>query len=139
MSKAPTPREAAQIRLSYPPGTRIELELMVDAYAVPPGTRGTVDHVDDAGTIHVRWDCGSGLGIAYGEDSCRKLTEAELAEEADIKNELKKYKNLPEHEYNKKYTELLKSLKKSFTKKCVKKSWVKTTIKIFFIFRVSKN
>ena len=55
MSKAPTPREAAQIRLSYPPGTRIELELMVDAYAVPPGTRGTVDHVDDMGNVHTKW------------------------------------------------------------------------------------
>ena len=53
MSKAPTPREAAQIRLNYPPGTRIELELMVDAYAVPPGTRGTVDHVDDMGNVHM--------------------------------------------------------------------------------------
>ena len=49
MSKAPTPREAAEIRLNYPPGTRIELELMVDAYAVPSGTRGTVDYVDDLG------------------------------------------------------------------------------------------
>ena len=49
MSKVPTPREAAEIRLQYPPDTRIELELMVDAYAVPPGTRGTVDHVDDMG------------------------------------------------------------------------------------------
>ena len=49
MSKVPTPREAAEIRLQYPPDTCIELELMVDAYAVPPGTRGTVDHVDDMG------------------------------------------------------------------------------------------
>ena len=24
------------------------------------------------GTVHVRKDCGSGLGFAYGEDSCRK-------------------------------------------------------------------
>ena len=50
MSKAPTPREAAQIRLQYPPDTRIELELMVDAYAVSPGTKGTVEHVDDMGS-----------------------------------------------------------------------------------------
>ena len=27
------------------------------------------------------WDKGSSLGIAYGEDSCRKLSEKELAEE----------------------------------------------------------
>ena len=33
------------------------------------------------------WDCGSGLGLAYGEDSCRKLTEAEIAEEQKMKEE----------------------------------------------------
>ena len=31
--------------------------------------------VDDIGTIHVDWDCGSGLGIAYGEDVCKKVVE----------------------------------------------------------------
>jgi Domain of unknown function (DUF4314) len=28
-----------------------------------PGTLGTVDLVDDAGTVHVRWDNGSRLGM----------------------------------------------------------------------------
>ena len=77
MIKAPTPREAAQIRLNYPPGTRIELELMVDAYAVPPGTRGTVDHVDDTGQIHMQWDNGRCLATVPGMDSVRKLTPQE--------------------------------------------------------------
>ena len=49
-----TPRQAAEYRLNYPPGTRILLEHMDDKYAVPDGTRGTVDHVDDAGQIHMR-------------------------------------------------------------------------------------
>ena len=40
-----------------------------------PGARGTVKHVDDMGTIHVRWDCGSSLGVVYGEDSCKVITE----------------------------------------------------------------
>ena len=81
MSKAPTPREAAQIRLNYPPGTRIELELMVDAYAVPPGTRGTVDHVDDMGNVHTKWDNGRMLSAIPGVDNFRKLTAQELQEE----------------------------------------------------------
>lgn len=81
MSKAPTPREAAQIRLSYPPGTRIELELMVDAYAVSPGTRGTVDHVDDMGNVHTKWDNGRTLSTIPGVDSFRKLTAQEIQEE----------------------------------------------------------
>ena len=40
-----------------------------------PGARGTVKCVDDMGTIHVRWDCGSSLGVVYGEDSCRIIKE----------------------------------------------------------------
>ena len=31
---------------------------------------GTVIAVDDVGTIHVAWDCGSSLGVVYGEDFC---------------------------------------------------------------------
>jgi hypothetical protein len=31
--------------------------------------------VDDAGTVHVRWDCGSGLGLVYGEDMYEKVVE----------------------------------------------------------------
>ena len=81
MSKAPTPREAAQIRLNYLPGTRIELELMVDAYAVPPGTRGTVDHVDDMGNVQTKWDNGRTLSAIPGVDNFRKLTAQELQEE----------------------------------------------------------
>ena len=81
MSKAPTPREAAEIRLQYPPDTRIELELMVDAYAVSPGTRGTVDHVDDMGSVHIKWDNGRTLAAIPGVDSFRKLTAHELQEE----------------------------------------------------------
>ena len=37
--------------------------------------RGTVSMVDDIGTVFVNWDCGSGLGVAYGEDSIRKVSE----------------------------------------------------------------
>ena len=66
----------------YPEGTRIELVNMNDPYSkLVPGDRGYVRHIDDAGTVHVRWDSGSGLGLAYGEDSYRKLTEKEIEEE----------------------------------------------------------
>ena len=58
-----TPKQAAECRLNYPPGTRILLEHMDDKFAVPDGTRGTVDHVDDAGQIHMRWDNGRTLAI----------------------------------------------------------------------------
>ena len=71
-------KEALQaLRERYPKGTRVELVHMDDPYnrKLVPGCKGTVRWVDDMGTIHVDWDCGSGLGIAYGEDSCRKAVE----------------------------------------------------------------
>ena len=43
-------RMAKENRAKYPPGTRILLLGMDDPHhPVPPGTRGTVDHVDDGG------------------------------------------------------------------------------------------
>lgn len=72
-------------RLEYPPGTRLLLCHMDDPYApVPEGTRGTVQMVDDGGTIHMRRDNGRTLGIVPGEDSFRKLTESELGEERKV-------------------------------------------------------
>ena len=61
---------------------------MNDPYApVPPGTRGTVDFVDDAGQIHMKWDNGRTLAIVPSEDDFRKLTDEELAEESEIEEE----------------------------------------------------
>ena len=63
------------LRDRFPAGTRVELVHMDDPYnrKLHPGCRGTVKAVDDMGTIHVSWDCGSSLGVVYGEDSCRKV------------------------------------------------------------------
>ena len=64
-----------QLRKDYPAGCRVELVHMDDPQAPPAGTKGTVTGVDDIGTIHVRWDSGCSLGVAYGEDSCRKVRQ----------------------------------------------------------------
>ena len=66
-----------KLREEYPVGTPVELLSMDDPYnrKLIPGCKGTVKHVDDMGTIHVSWDCGSSLGVVYGEDSCRKIDE----------------------------------------------------------------
>lgn len=64
-----TEREQVEkLRRKYPKGTRIRLQEMNDPQAVPSGTIGTVEHVDDAGTIHMHWLNGSGLGLIEGED-----------------------------------------------------------------------
>lgn len=85
----PSDEIVKRLKEEYPQGTRVALVNMDDPYSkLQPGDRGTVKGVDDAGTIHVAWDCGSGLGIAYGEDSCRKLTEKELSEEKETTEEI---------------------------------------------------
>ena len=64
-----------QIRQKYPPGTRVELVKMNDPYntKLQPGALGTVTVIDDTGTIFVSWDCGSSLGVVYGEDYAVKI------------------------------------------------------------------
>lgn len=81
-------RMAKRYKEEYPPGTRVELNCMNDpCHPVEPGTRGTVKYVDDLGTVHMKWDNGRSLGLVPGEDSFRKLTERELAEELESESE----------------------------------------------------
>lgn len=61
------------LRELYPAGTRIRLLKMDDIQAPPTGTEGTVAFIDDAGTIHMRWDTGSSLGLISGEDEFEVL------------------------------------------------------------------
>ena len=54
----------------YIKGTRVELISMDDPYTkLVAGDKGTVDHVDDAGQIHVKWDRGSSLALIPEIDS----------------------------------------------------------------------
>ncbi len=75
-------RQAERFKEEYPPGTRILLFHMGDdPRPVEDNMRGTVEFVDDMGTLHCGFDNGRSLGIVPGEDRFRKLTDAELAEE----------------------------------------------------------
>lgn len=65
--------DVERVRKRFPEGSRVELVHMDDIQAPLPGTQGTVIRVDDIGTIHVAWDNGSSLGVAYGVDSCRRI------------------------------------------------------------------
>ena len=64
----------AILREQYPKGTRVELVHMDDPYtSLTTGDKGTVRFVDDIGTIHISWDCGSSLGAVYGVDVITKI------------------------------------------------------------------
>ena len=75
-------RKAEHYRQNYPPGTRIMLLHMGDdPRPIADNTRGTVDVVDSIGTLHCTFDNRRCLGLVPGEDSFRKLTQEELAQE----------------------------------------------------------
>lgn len=74
MNRYPSKEIVEKLRREYPVGTRIELVHMDDPYSkLKLGDQGTVWVVDDIGTIFCNWDCGSSLGVVYGEDIIRKL------------------------------------------------------------------
>ena len=62
-----------RVRKQYPAGCRVELVEMDDVQAPPIGTQGTVQGVDDTGSIMVAWDNGSHLSAVYGADIVRRI------------------------------------------------------------------
>lgn len=77
MNQRPTREQVERLRRQYPAGTRIILHSMDDPQAPPPGTKGTVFHVDGMGQICVKWDSGSTLSLIPGEDSFSKEASPE--------------------------------------------------------------
>ena len=74
MNGFPSRQTVEMLRERYPKGCRVELVRMGDPYSrLKPGDQGSVVWVDDIGTVHVCWDNGSSLGVAYGEDQIRRL------------------------------------------------------------------
>ena len=70
----PSRETVERVRKMYPKGCRVKLVSMDDPYSsLKPGDIGTVRFVDDTGTVFVSWDCGSSLGIVYGEDQIVRI------------------------------------------------------------------
>jgi len=59
----------------YPKGTPIRLYSMEGEQSVPPGSRGVVDHVDDIGQIHMKWENGSCLALNIEVDRFDIITQ----------------------------------------------------------------
>ena len=65
----PSKEQVEGVRMAYPKGTRVELVFTDDPYTkLQPDDLGTVNDVDDTGTVFVKWDKGSTLGMVYGVD-----------------------------------------------------------------------
>jgi hypothetical protein len=81
-------RRVEMMKERYPEGTRICLDSMQnDPRPIPPGTKGTVDFVDDMGTLHCKFDNGRSLGVIPGEDNFHTIQQEEteeLSEEPEI-------------------------------------------------------
>lgn len=74
MNKFPSKEIVEQLRKQYPQGARVELVRMNDPYSkLKPGDLGTVDFVDDTGTLFCTWDNGSILGVVYDIDKIKPL------------------------------------------------------------------
>ena len=67
--------EIARIKEMYPKGTPIRLYSMEGEQSVPPGSRGVVDHVDDIGQIHMKWENGSCLALNIEVDRFDIITQ----------------------------------------------------------------
>ena len=69
-------KKVETLRQRYPEGTRICLDSMDnDPRPIPPGTKGIVQFVDDAGTLHCKFDNGRTLGVIPGVDDFHIVSE----------------------------------------------------------------
>lgn len=70
MMKFPNKTYLENLRKQYPVGTKIQLISMRDEkYPILSGTIGEVTHIDDLGSIHMKWQNGSSLAIIPEVDS----------------------------------------------------------------------
>ena len=75
--KFPNKAYLENLRKQYPVGTKIQLiSMRNEKYPILPGTVGVVTHIDDAGSIHMRWENGSSLALIPEIDSFQTVSEA---------------------------------------------------------------
>ena len=68
-AKEYTQKEIKYIKQKYPIGTKVKLIKMYDFYNdLATGEEGIITSVDDLGTLHIKWENGSTLGLVVGVD-----------------------------------------------------------------------
>lgn len=78
MINLPSKTTIERLRRQYPSGSCVKLVKMNDLFStIRPGDHGTVEFIDDIGTIFCSWDRGSSLGVVFGEDEVVLIKEAD--------------------------------------------------------------
>jgi hypothetical protein len=61
----------------FSPNDRVELVSTTDEHTkLKPGDQGTVTFVDGLGTVHIKWDNGSSLGMSFPDGDIITLLPA---------------------------------------------------------------
>lgn len=73
-------KEIDEIKEKYKPGMKLKLlkEMYDEKKSVPVGEIGTIDFVDDIGTIHINWECGSSLGLIPDVDNFEEVEKIKV-------------------------------------------------------------
>jgi len=73
--RLPSEKEVERLRKVYPAGTQIRLISMAEEpFPLPAGSIGEVEMIDDAGNLHMKWQCGRGLALIAGADTFEVIT-----------------------------------------------------------------
>ena len=77
-AKEYTKKEIEYIKQKYEIGTKVKLIKMYDFYNdLATGEEGIITSVDDLGTLHIKWENGSTLGLVVGVDEFEIIEEQE--------------------------------------------------------------
>lgn len=68
-----TEEEKREMEANYPKGAAVKLVKMDNEPGMKIGLKGKVLYIDDALSIHVRWENGSSLAILHDEDKCELI------------------------------------------------------------------
>ena len=64
--------------MGYCVGDRLRMIECKDPYApIKPGSKGTINYIDDMGTLHMLWDNGRTLGVCLKEDVVELIPQDE--------------------------------------------------------------